>query len=262
LLGEQPSDYRALVDRFGFRSVEQAGNALITAKRRLRRSIESIIAEYTDDPDEMEMELVDLARILTLAGPLWLNPEVQLETDPCETDDSIRLADSTPTRLASVLAQARLDSVWLNSEFETIWRETLNGPLVALVSTSERASFEDLMIKSGIDVFCTLNEYLGGTKPSTEVCRYLKTSLRRSSMDQDSGLPGQITSTLYLLMIVLALKKCRVRITQSSNEILLSGTEIALTQTWLDENTRRLLASARDELQPTQGSVRPVDGAP
>jgi len=66
LEGAEPIGYDAIVERFGFQSPSQASNALITAKRMFARLLRSAIAEYAQDEDDVEEELRDLERILSL----------------------------------------------------------------------------------------------------------------------------------------------------------------------------------------------------
>ena len=77
LTGSPPPAYNSLVDRFGFRSAEQASNALVTAKRQFERTLRRVIAEtecVTSDKD-IEAEIADLCEILNDAGPLGLECE-------------------------------------------------------------------------------------------------------------------------------------------------------------------------------------------
>ena len=66
LTGSPPPAYSSLVERFGFRSAEQASNALVTAKRQFERTLGAVIAEtecITSDKD-IEAAIADLCRIL------------------------------------------------------------------------------------------------------------------------------------------------------------------------------------------------------
>ena len=66
LEGAEPIGYDAIVRRFGFQSPSQASNALITAKRMFARLLRSAIAEYAQDDADVEQEIRDLERILSL----------------------------------------------------------------------------------------------------------------------------------------------------------------------------------------------------
>jgi RNA polymerase sigma-70 factor (ECF subfamily) len=64
LEGTEPMPYERLIARFGFRSPAQASNALMTAKRMFARVLRGVIAEYADEPDEIEQEMNDIRAIL------------------------------------------------------------------------------------------------------------------------------------------------------------------------------------------------------
>lgn len=58
-----PLAYEELVRRFGFKSPIQAANALTTAKRKFRRILEAVVAEYAEEGNEAE-EIEELKKIL------------------------------------------------------------------------------------------------------------------------------------------------------------------------------------------------------
>ena len=66
LEGAEPIGYDTIVERFGFQSPSQASNALITAKRMFARLLRGAIAEYAQDDADVDEELRDLERILSL----------------------------------------------------------------------------------------------------------------------------------------------------------------------------------------------------
>lgn len=61
----EPASYEALVKRFGFQSPGHASNVLITAKRMFARVLRAAVAEYVDDPEEVETEVNELLAILS-----------------------------------------------------------------------------------------------------------------------------------------------------------------------------------------------------
>ncbi len=65
--GAEPLPYDQLVERFRLASPAQAMNILITAKRMYERNLRTVIAEYADDPSEVDLEIRDLAEILSRA---------------------------------------------------------------------------------------------------------------------------------------------------------------------------------------------------
>jgi len=61
--GAEPIAYEALISRYGFESPAQASNSMITAKRMFARHLRGVVAEYLDDPAEIDEELRELRRI-------------------------------------------------------------------------------------------------------------------------------------------------------------------------------------------------------
>lgn len=62
----QPPSMADLARRFGFTTPVQASNGLITAKRMFKRRLESVVAEYAQDKDNLDQEIAEL--ITTLAS--------------------------------------------------------------------------------------------------------------------------------------------------------------------------------------------------
>jgi len=68
LEGTPATDYKLLVERFGFQSPTQASNVLTTAKRMYARALRSAVGQYTQDEQEIESEIKDLKQILAQCG--------------------------------------------------------------------------------------------------------------------------------------------------------------------------------------------------
>ena len=63
-----PVPYQDLVDELHFASPAQASNALVTAQRTFGRVMHGVIGRYEREPAQIEEELADLRRILSMAG--------------------------------------------------------------------------------------------------------------------------------------------------------------------------------------------------
>ena len=61
---EDTVSYRELVARFRFESLDQASNALVTAKRMFVRALHSVVGEYASGEAAIDEEIADLRRIL------------------------------------------------------------------------------------------------------------------------------------------------------------------------------------------------------
>jgi len=64
LEGTEPLAYEQMAGRFGFHSLSQATNALVTAKRMYGRCLRAVVAEYAGGDGEVEEELRHLKQIL------------------------------------------------------------------------------------------------------------------------------------------------------------------------------------------------------
>ena len=64
LTGDEPRPYTELVAELGLKSVIEARNLLITAKRVFRRELETVVTEYSNDSAEVEAELDGLRKLL------------------------------------------------------------------------------------------------------------------------------------------------------------------------------------------------------
>ena len=64
----EPTPYEDLVQQFGFNSIVQASNSLITAKRMFARNLRSLVAKYVRDEKAVELEIAELLGILSHAG--------------------------------------------------------------------------------------------------------------------------------------------------------------------------------------------------
>lgn len=64
LEGAEPVDYDVLVKRFHLQSPSQASNVLMTAKRMFSRVLRGVVAEYSQDSENIEAEIRDLREIL------------------------------------------------------------------------------------------------------------------------------------------------------------------------------------------------------
>jgi DNA-directed RNA polymerase specialized sigma24 family protein len=68
LEGATSMPYGDLVKQFGFSSPREAENALTTGKRKFKRALRSVIAEYVEDATAIEVELRELQMILANAS--------------------------------------------------------------------------------------------------------------------------------------------------------------------------------------------------
>lgn len=66
--GLEPKPYEDLIDNCGYESPTQASNRLMTAVRMFNRILRTVIADYEDDPDRIEEEIIFFKIVLRRAG--------------------------------------------------------------------------------------------------------------------------------------------------------------------------------------------------
>jgi RNA polymerase sigma-70 factor (ECF subfamily) len=64
----KPVEYEELAIRFGFDSIAQAANVLVTAKRMFARALRSVVGEYEKDEADIDAEIAELWAALSLGG--------------------------------------------------------------------------------------------------------------------------------------------------------------------------------------------------
>lgn len=64
--GQAPLSYEALVEKYALRSPAAAANLLITAKRMYARCLRGLVAQYASDDDEIEQEIAELRKLLSI----------------------------------------------------------------------------------------------------------------------------------------------------------------------------------------------------
>lgn len=65
LEGSPPPGYDVLVSQLALKSPTQAANLLVTGKRMFERNLRTVVGAYASDESEVEMELAELARVLS-----------------------------------------------------------------------------------------------------------------------------------------------------------------------------------------------------
>jgi DNA-directed RNA polymerase specialized sigma24 family protein len=63
-----PPSMAELARRFGFQSAEQASNGLVTAKRKFKQLLRTVVSEFAEDEDAVDAEIRELTAILANAG--------------------------------------------------------------------------------------------------------------------------------------------------------------------------------------------------
>jgi hypothetical protein len=90
----------------------------------------------------------------------------------------------------------------------------------------------------------TFRDLFQHQKPSLGLLREVKDFGKAQRNNPESSLPQEIATLLYHLSIVVALVRCRERITTLSDKQIREGIDWALAEPWVDERTRALFHEA------------------
>ena len=167
-----------------------------------------------------------------------------------EFDSSAAVLRSRAQHLARLLASgAEPAPLWQPGELAAIFRHQLAAPLL-----------DDLGPFAGNPPPGPLprnfGELLQQPTPARELLELVKDFAKANLEHPASGLPGEIAAAIYYSSIAAALVRLNVRISQLSDPDLDRGVQWTLSQSWLDEPTRELLAAARRRLAEGKGGAR------
>jgi DNA-directed RNA polymerase specialized sigma24 family protein len=244
LRGVLEASYEEVVARFGFKSAEKASNVLMTAKRRFKRTLQTVIAEYAGSEDEIEEELLDLRKALASCGPLESETYGQalIPTTSYAGTDFAELDQTTPRILAKMLeVSERREDLWDDEDLAALLRDELAQPLDTLLSQHEAAQAVPSPPSSDVPPPTTLGELLQHPQPPLQTLRAVKRLARRRINTDTSFLPPDINSAIYFATIAAALVHHGERITKSDDEVLRRGFAVMLDRPWLDGTSRQLL---------------------
>lgn len=256
--------YDQLVGRFGFESPEQASNALITAKRQFKRTIETVLGEYVETQEEIQDEIRDLHQILASAGPLGLDLPSAFAFLHGVTglpDESSRCLDqTTPQSLAEMLVLGEeKDHLWEAEDLGDLLRHQLSQPLGALLPDTRGPSptaARDACHSAEFPLE-TFQDLLRHPQPPLELLEAAKRWARENAKDEQNAVPAEISTVLYLASIAAALVHHHRRITKSDDDVVRYGFKLMLERPWLDEAIRDLLQQALTCLDHGQARQSP-----
>jgi len=244
-----PPGYDQLVERFGFDSPHQASNALMTAKRQFKRTVEAVVAEYVESQSEIDDEIRDLQQVLASPGALQL--QIPSDCWPSMTElpeeACVCLDRTSPSVLGKMLnVEEGKEKIWHAEELGDLLRHQLSQPLRAVLPGThiptppipiEPYSPESPPLE-------TLGDLLRHPKPPLELLEATKRLARDSVKANRVALPAEVSTVLYLASVAAALVRDQQRITKSSDDVLRYALHLTLDWSWLDDVTRDLLQQA------------------
>ncbi|HUC83601.1 MAG TPA: hypothetical protein VL970_00300 [Candidatus Acidoferrales bacterium] len=176
-----------------------------------------------------------------------------------EFDSSASLAKSRAKELSALMATSdESGALWRADELAALFRHQMSAPMLMDLGsfdprTAERlktlASAQGLLLSSFSDLF-------NHSTPPLQLLQLVKDFAKANMDHPESGLPSEIATVLYYASIASALLRLDARISQLPDADLVRGLRWAQEQSWLDDKTRALLATALNKLSP-QGGAKP-----
>jgi hypothetical protein len=133
--------------------------------------------------------------------------------------------------------------LWKKEEYEAILKVQLSAPLdFDLSYLGEQTGERVRTLCSGQQPpIRSFHDLLHHPCPPVELLELTKEFARACRSRPDPLLPDDVAPLLYILSIVVAMTKCRCRITKLDDQALQHSLDWALSQSWVDEATRELL---------------------
>jgi hypothetical protein len=162
--------------------------------------------------------------------------------------------DSTDPRILAQFLEVDAEPrrFWSVDELGSILRHQLSTPVQVDVETASpdfRASLMALPSDQQPGK-STYEEVFHLAAPPLELLSLLKQLAKSSRAREESALPPEIATVVYLTSIVVARVRLGRRISEQSDASLLYGIQWVLNQTWIDEGTRLLFHEARAHFVP------------
>lgn len=246
--GAEPS-YRTLVDRFGFRSAEQACNALVTAKRQFERTLRALISEteHMLSDEEIDAEIADLCTSVRRAGPLDVNWDRKLIAGPQVHDVAFRnLDESNASELASLLdTTATREGNWRDRDLGELQQDCLamavgsylGRPLIGGISPTFSADSPSEYAA----VSMSLGELFRVVDAPLGLLIAVKRHARRMTKPGGSDLPAEVHRCIYFVSIAAAMVRHGERISKSNSDMLMAAFDQLAAKPWIEPWLRRLL---------------------
>ena len=254
-----PTSYTQLVAELGFQSSEQAANALVTAKRRFRRALENVVAEYVGDENDIQDEITQLRAVLASAGPLNLQLPPGASSIAAEMNsargsspgerDRIRIDlivepdDLHPSSLARLFdVAAHADGAREVADLEAMLRHVLSSRRLPTCCQGWplRKSERLILAASGATEPVTLAALFSSMDPPLDLLSAVKHGARRATRGDNGSLPKDIASLVYFAAIAAALVRCGQRISKLDPDLLCQGAQMMLDRPWIGEPFRPL----------------------
>jgi hypothetical protein len=175
-------------------------------------------------------------------------------------DSSAAVFKSRANKLATLLATGEERSrLWRPDELAAIFRHQMSAPVAVDLGTFDPRTATKLRTLSEAQglLLRSFDDLFHHPAPPIELLELVKDFAKANLDHSESGLPGEIAAALYYVSIAAALVRLDARISQLPEADLQRGLRSTMDQTWLDEQTKELLAQALGKMSGGQKGVVP-----
>jgi hypothetical protein len=168
-----------------------------------------------------------------------------------EFDSGAALSKTPPKSLAAFLSAGKERArLWRADELTAIFRHQLASPVLVdlggydpgtAVRLKTLSAAQSLLLKS-------FGDLLQHPAPPVELLKLTKEFAKANMDHPESALPQEIAAALYYASIAAALVRLDTRISKLKDSELKKGLQWAIDQSWVDEQTKHLLALAQQRL--------------
>ena len=145
---------------------------------------------------------------------------------------------------------------WDPGELGEMLRHQLGAPMyLGLGVLSGEVVHQLREAAPALDPLMSLNQLFHLSEPPLELLRLVKRFTRICRGDPENPLPGEIVMLLYYLSIAVAMTRCGQRISGLQTGPLRRGLRWVCGQSWVDQDTRDLVADASARLDDKAGGT-------
>lgn len=173
--------------------------------------------------------------------------------------DNTKVFDTDPKKLAEFIDSCRAGgTVWRPDDLAAVLRHQMSAPVqfdLAILDPRLGEQVRLLAASQGL-VLNSFRDLFRHPNPPLKLLEMVKDFAKRAAAGTEGPLPREIASVLYYASITAAEFRCQARISKLSEEELRRGLEWALSQSWLDDETRNLFSTALKSRKDAQGGAR------
>lgn len=166
-------------------------------------------------------------------------------------DSSSALFKSRAKELAALMASGdERRPLWRPEELAAMFRHQMSAPVLMDLGSFDPRTANRLKTISAAQglLLSSFSDLFNHSSPPIQLLQLVKDFAKANMEHPEAGLPSEIAAALYYASIAAALVHLEARISQLADADLRSGLRWAQEQTWLDEKTKSLLATAVKKL--------------